>query len=181
MAGVSKIRNWAIGKFFSSIITQIKDDIMLAINFTPASNTAVTTEEILHSLEIGAGLVATNDVVDIFSEFTVTGSANLKSVRMYINSINSLSGAAQVGMTSTNTAANVGLVHQRFLPVLSDTSVSTIAATGTATGYNVSNIASSTVAVTSLSSGFWVIITGQKAVAGETITVRDTFVRNNKL
>jgi len=35
--------------------------------------------------------------------------------------------------------------------------------------------------VTSLSSGFWVIITGQKAVAGETITVRDTFVRNNKL
>lgn len=182
MAGKSKIKNFAIGiGNFLGLVTSIKDDIMLAINFTPASNTATTAEEKLMSLPVVAGSVSVSDLLDIMSYFAFTGSVNLKTMRMYINSIDSLSGAILIATATEAIATNIGRPVHRFLPVLSDTLVSDIGQSAPFSNYSTTTQTPSDVVVPSLSSDFFIIFSGQKSSAGETLTIRYSFVRNNKL
>lgn len=148
-------------------------------NYTPASNTAVTTEEILHALQVPAGLFSTGNLMEVYSSLTFTNSANIKTYKIYINTSNSLSGATAIAnyRPTVNTVDNIS----RLFPVINDTTLEAYGGTGTSISnqYTANTGTSANVTVPSLSAGFWVLISGQKSVAGETSTLRWSMV--NKL
>lgn len=145
----------------------------LAHNYTPASGTAVTSEEILHTLEIEAGKVAAGDLLEWYAATANTNSANNKTWRMYINTTPNLSGSPVLLATSVMTANAQTTTFSRKIPVLSTTSVFCYGSptqTG-ATPYASIQATSTNVAVPDLSAGFYIVITAQKANSGETVTV----------
>lgn len=148
-------------------------------NYTPASNTAVTTEELLHSLQIPAGLFSTGNLMEVYSSLTFTNSANTKTYRIYINTSNSLSGATLIAnyKPTVNTTDNTS----RLFPIIDDTTIESYGGTATSISnqFTANTGTSANVTVPSLSAGFWVLISGQKSVAGETSTLRWSMV--NKL
>lgn len=154
---------------------------LLAKNYTAASGTAVTTEEILHSYQIAAGVVASGDLLEFYSSLIINNNANTKTFRMYVNTSNSLSGATLLGTFVT--ASLVTDVMSRFFAILSDTSIeSTAGPTNNFRSQYANNVGtSSAVTVPSVSAGFWIILSGQKAVAGDTDTVRWSMIRNSRV
>lgn len=165
----------------SSIQTQLNSNSKrLAHNYTPASGTAVTSEEVLHTLEIEAGKVAAGDLLEWYAATANTNSANNKTWRMYINTTPNLSGSPVLLATSVMTANAQTTTFSRKIPVLSTTSVFCYGSptqTG-ATPYASIQATSTNVAVPDLSAGFYIIITAQKANSGETVTVNfsDVFI-----
>lgn len=152
----------------------------LAHNYTPVSGTAVTSEEVLHTLQIDAGIVAAGDMLEWYVATANTSSVNNKTWRMYINTTPNLSGTPVLLATSLMTANAQTTTFSRKLPVLSTTSVfcyGSPSQTG-ATPYASIQAASTVVAVPNLSSGFYIVITAQKANSGETVTANfsDVFI-----
>jgi hypothetical protein len=155
---------------------------LLGKNFTPASGTAVITEEILHSYQVAAGLVASGDLLESYANIVCTNNANNKTFRMYVNTSNSLIGAT---LLATYTSASfLDDCMSRFFPVTSDTAIECYAGATQSLRlqYATATVGTSgTVVVPSVSAGFWFIISGQKAVAGDTDTVRWSMIRNSRV
>jgi hypothetical protein len=145
-------------------------------NYTPASNTAVTTEELLHSLQVPAGLFSTGNLMEVYSSLLFTNSANLKTYKIYINTSNSLTGATLLSnyRPTVNGIDNIS----RLYPVINDTTLENYGGTGVSNSnqYTANTGTSANITVPSLSAGFWILISGQKAVAGETSTLRWSMV-----
>jgi hypothetical protein len=146
-------------------------------NFTPASGTSVTTEQLLHSLQVPKGFVYSGELFNVYANIATNNTANNKTFRIYINTSNSLTGATLLGthVTLSLTGDNIS----RLLPIISDTSLECYggATTDTQNEYATSTGTSGTVTVPSVSAGFWILISGQKAVAGDTDTIRWSMVR----
>ncbi|MGZ3883223.1 MAG: hypothetical protein ACXVP0_07270 [Bacteroidia bacterium] len=147
-------------------------------NYTPASGTAVTTEELLHSLQVPANLMASGGMMEVQANIAANSNANSKTFRIYVNTTNSLSGATLVATHATSNST--GDCIQRYFPIISDTALECY---GGATGDTRASTAvlaagtSANVTVPSVSAGFWVLVSGQKAVAGDTDTIRWSMVR----
>lgn len=145
----------------------------IAKNFSPATVTAGSvTEEKLHSFFVPAGLVSTGDLIEIYSLWAMSVSANIKTLRFYINSTDSLAGAVLVGQLNSSTYAIDNIA--RLMPVISDTSV-LVAGTGATvlrSQYGVGTSGTNTnTDVPSLAAGFYIIVSGQKASGAETLTL----------
>lgn len=151
-------------------------------NFTPDSNDANTNEKVLQTIQVAAGIVSPGDIIEFFSQFQVTASANNKTFRVYIDATGDLTGAILIGTFTTSGAAVQMSPLYRFLPVLTDTSIEALASASTSvTGnYSQPNAVNTQIAVPSLSAGFYIVITGQKANAGETLTCRWTQITIKK-
>ena len=149
----------------------------LMSNFTPASGTATTSEELLHSLQVLPKLITTGNLLSVYANIATNNNANNKTFRIYINTSNSLTGATLLG--SYITANALGDNISRFFPVISDTSIECYGGTttGTQNQYALTLGTSGNVTVPSLSAGFWILISGQKAVAGDTDSIRWSMLR----
>jgi hypothetical protein len=145
-------------------------------NYTAVSGTSVTTEELLHSLQVPANLFASGGLLEVYSALTMTNNANTKTFRIYFNTTNALAGATLVATLIDSNFATDGI--SRFFPILSDTSVACYGGPTNSlrASYGGSTGASTTVTVPSVSAGFWVLISCQKAVAGDTDTIVWTMV-----
>lgn len=168
----------------SSIQTQLDSKLSndhfckkIAYNYTPVSGTNTVNQEILHSHFIAAGTVLPGDVIKIYSRLTQNNSGGTKIYRIWINSSNSLTGAVQIGQHTTLTTV-IMQGTERFYPVLSDT---TLRGIGTATQaingeWTSGAFTPTTFTVTSLSAGFYILITGQKNNGADTDTVNASWV-----
>lgn len=156
---------------------------LLYNNLTPVTVTnPSTSEEVLHAIQVPAGLVDPNDMLEFFSQFQVTGSANNKTFRVYIDATGDLTGAILIGTFTTSGATVQMSTLYRFLPVLTDTSIEALASASTSvTGnYSQPNAVNTQITVPSLTAGFYIVITGQKASGAETLTCRWTKVEIKK-
>lgn len=157
-------------------------DGMLANNYTPVTGTATTSEELLQSYEVSPGIVAMADLFEVNASMIVTNNANNKTVRIYVNTSNSLSGATLIATHNMRNTLSENIY--RAFPVVSDTALECYAgASGAVSSSQDSTAAGTTANVTvpSVSAGFWVLISMQKATAGDTATIRWSFIRNNKI
>jgi hypothetical protein len=136
-------------------------------NLTPASGTAVTTEELLHSLQVPANLFTTGDVMRVYADLITSGTGN-KTFRIYVNSSNTLTAATLLStvLYTTTTAES----FMRLFPVISTTSLGCHGGTTTSgqTQYDANSGTTASITVPNVTSGFWVLISGQKATAGDT-------------
>lgn len=166
-----------------SRLTDARNSSILVKNFTPVSGTNVTTEEVLHVLQVPANAVAANDLLEIIALVNTNITAGQKIFRMYINTVGDLSGTPiKIATNTTITNGQPAIGFARLLPVLSDTTIDCISgATGAQfSHYNSGSAASSIITVPSLSAGFYVIITGQKSVGSDTDQVRWSIIRNSR-
>jgi hypothetical protein len=147
-------------------------------NYTPASGTAVTTEELLHSLQVPANLMASGGLFEVYSSALFTASTNNKTFRIYINTSNTLTAATLLATAIANSASVSTVGFARTFPIINDTTLECMAGTTTTLGnqYTSSAGTSANTTVPSVSAGFWILISGQKATAGETDTIRWSMV-----
>jgi hypothetical protein len=145
-------------------------------NFTPTSGTSTTSEELLHSLAVPAGLFSTGDVMKVYADLITTNSANNKTFRIYVNTSATLSGATKLATVVYTTTAAESIM--RLFPIISATSMGAHngATTSAQTQYEASTGTTANVTVPTTASAFYVLISGQKATAGETDTVQWSMV-----
>lgn len=144
---------------------------------TDTSLTGLTSEEILYSLVIKAGTVGLNDVLSVHPLFSYTNSANNKTLRVKIgadvatgttiwSAVNTttLSAGPRIGLRSRNSLGAQILEHVGN------------GGFGSAEGYGSSGTDLTTTAI-DFSIDRTLFITGQLALAGESITLRSVIVR----
>lgn len=146
-------------------------------NFTPASTTGDTSEHIIHALQVPAGIFTTGNLMEVHASLNVTNSANNKTWKIRINSANSLTSAVTIGTyVITNPITDT---ITRYFPVISDTVVECYAGAANSQesqyGSN-TNASANSATLTSLSAGFWVLITCTLANGTETGTCRWSMV-----
>ncbi|HWY13298.1 MAG TPA: hypothetical protein VN026_18345 [Bacteroidia bacterium] len=148
-------------------------------NYTPASGTSVTTEELLHSLQVPANVIASGGLFEVYASVLFTASTNNKTFRIYVNTSNTLTSATLLGTAIANSASVASVGFARTFPVINDTTLECLAGTTSSltSEYNSSGGTSANVTVPSVSAGFWVLFSGQKVTAGETDTIRWSMVR----
>ncbi|MGZ3949111.1 MAG: hypothetical protein ACXVPU_13520 [Bacteroidia bacterium] len=153
---------------------------ILGKNFSPASVTGTLTETILHSFQIGAGLISTGDLLEVNSSLAETNNANNKTFKMYVNTSNAIAGATL--LATLTDASFASTPFQRFMPVISDTALECYgsASTSLRAQYGTSAGASANVTVPSLSAGVWIIISCTLTNTGDTGTARWTMVTNSR-
>lgn len=147
-------------------------------NYTPVSGTAVTTEELLHSLQVPANLFASGGMMHFYSGIVCSSNANSKTFRVYVNTSNTLSGATLLGTYVANSATVASAGFSRLFAIISDTSIECHggAANQAQNSYNTSAFTSASTTVPSVSAGFWVLVSTQKINAGDTATLRFSVV-----
>lgn len=147
-------------------------------NYTPASGTATTSEELMHSLEVPANLFASGGLMNVYVNAAFTSSVNSKTYRIYANTSNTLSGATLLA-TAAVTTAQTGAGISRLFPIISDTALECFGGptTSTPSQYGQTTGTSANVTIPSISAGLWILISTQKANSGETITVRWSMVQ----
>jgi len=147
-------------------------------NFTPASGTSTTNEELLHSLAVPAGLFSTGDLMRVYADLVMTGSGN-KTFRIYENSVNSLSGATKLATVVYTTETSGSIM--RLFPVISATSLGAFggATQNVQTQYAANAGTTANITVATLASAAYILISGQKATAGDTDTVQWSIVQKD--
>lgn len=135
---------------------------LIAQSASPASNTATTSEETLATITIPANAMGANGSVTIRASFTYTNSANNKTMRIkfggttYKSVVDTTTATHQLSVTVYNRNATNSQVSDQSSTV--------------ATPYSTSSNALVTSAVDT-ASDVTVLITGQKASSGETLTL----------
>lgn len=157
-----------------------------AYNYAPYTLGAFTTEIVTHSIQIAAGSVAVNDILEVYSACATNNSAGTKTFRMYIHSSEGTPGSAPPAGVLVATSASITTTTanslSRVFPVLSSTSIRVHGGTtGTfASQYGASAVATASATVTDLTSTFYIIITAKKGTAGDTATTDFTYVKIHK-
>ena len=142
--------------------------IVLAASAVAASVTATTSEEELATVRIPADSMGPNGVLRITTLWTYTNSANNKLLKVRFSGI---SGTAYMANTETTTAfrSDQRKIHNRGSRSSQGGGASGVTAFGTGTGAPVTSAVDTTVETT-------LSITGQKASAGETLTLENYLV-----
>lgn len=153
---------------------------VLGKNYTPASVTGTTTETIMHSHQIAAGVVATGDFMEVIGSILDTNNANNKTFKIYVNTSNSLSGATL--LATFDQASFSADSIQRFFPVISDTALECPggATVSSRTVYSGTSGTSANVTVPSVSAGFWFIISCTLANSADSGSLRWSMVTNGR-
>lgn len=148
---------------------------MLGKNFTPASGTNTTGEELIQSFEVTAGQINTSDYLDFYALAQWNNSGGTKTFKIYFSPTASLADVNKVQVGQAQATTNTGTpITRRFL-VKGDTSIrSHIPATNNfflidavTAGANVPT----DITVPSLTAGFFVLISGQKGTGTDTDTI----------
>lgn len=86
-------------------------------NFTTYTGAGILTEQILSANEITANFFQNNDFVEVFTSITRTGLLGNNTVKIYINTSNSLTGATQIYVSGTLSfaAQNIQTPYLRFI------------------------------------------------------------------
>lgn len=133
------------------------------------SVSGVTTEETLATISVPGGAMGANGVIQIFTSFSVTNSSNNKTLRIRIGGI---SGTEFFNLVLTTNASS-----GRFTTIANQNSAS--AQTGLVSVSNANGVGSGTLAAptatVNTASNFDIVITGQKASSGETLTLVNYF------
>ncbi|MGZ3949112.1 MAG: hypothetical protein ACXVPU_13525 [Bacteroidia bacterium] len=154
--------------------------IVLNKNFSPVSGTSTQTEELLQSYQVNSGVIKVGDLLEVIVSTLYTNNANNKTIRVYVNSSNTLTAAT---LLATRTSASVASDDlQRFFPVISDTAIECYgaAATSISSSYAQTTGVSANVTVPSLKAGFWILISLQKASSADSDTIRWSMVRYSR-
>lgn len=148
-----------------------------SVNVTPHVVTTTGSDEIAHVHQIGAGPVSANGCIIMTSaKCGATSSGNTKTYKMWINSVADLTGSPVQIATVTSTTNAVSLKFERFFNVISNTSILCFAGTSASASETNSSSAFTTPTVPSLSAGFYIIITANRAVGTDTVTVYESHV-----
>ncbi|MEO5644455.1 MAG: hypothetical protein ABIQ40_02025 [Bacteroidia bacterium] len=148
------------------------------VNTTAATAPTGTAENIIFSHQIGANVFAAGDLLTIGSWVGATSNANTKTWRIYFNTANSLSGAnltliATLAVTtnSASTSFNRTCTMTSNITILNGVAGSVSSAGGAGT-----TALDAGITVPSISAGFWVIVTAQKAVSGDVMRMDRFFI-----
>jgi hypothetical protein len=120
----------------------------------------------------------------VYANIATNNNANNKTFKIYIATTNSISLGTKVQLGTYTTANVTGDNISRYFPIIDDTHIECYGGTGTTTQNEYANTTGtsastdvSSVVVTSVSAGFWILITGTKAVGTDTDTIRWSMVR----
>lgn len=137
---------------------------VLAASAVAASVSATISEEVLASIRVPAGLIGKNGILRVTSLWTITNSANNKTLRVKLGGIG---GTAFLASTQTTNAS------VQAMTVISNRNSE--ASQVSTTGGQASSFGASTGAVVTAtidtSAETLLVLTGEKASAGETITL----------
>lgn len=154
----------------SGVVVRPFSPIILGVSGVASSAGANTTENVLATVTIPAGMMGPNGLLRIYSLWSYTNSANNKTLRIRLGGAGGTQALAITQTTSTHmsdirfiqnaNAQNVQVFHDRgSIPV----------GGGTASGTNVSAAIDTSAATT-------LVFTGQKASSGETLTLSSYLV-----
>jgi hypothetical protein len=152
-----------------------KGQVSLALDFAGYAVGSVTSEVVMNSKQIVTGTLAAGDQLNISTWLGLNNGGSAKTFRVYLSTLAGTVGAAVPGgttligtYTATTNAASVKF--EREVSFLSNTTMKAgvAAATSSLKGDNTSTL-DSAITIPSLSSTFYVIITGQKVTAGDTL------------
>ncbi len=144
-------------------VTGVPD--IVATSGNPVSVGAVTTEQTLATITVPANAVGTNGYVVVFISFTQTNNANSKTIRVRFGGS---AGTAHFDANLANTAYLARLVY------VANTNSATAQRGGSSLSNTVGFGAGSSTPVTSTvdTTASWdIVISGQKAVSGDTLTL----------
>jgi hypothetical protein len=147
-------------------------------NFTPASGTNTVAEEVLHTLTVPANMLTTGNLLHIYASLEMNSNANNKTFKLYTNTTSALTGATLIAQYSVKNVTDDNI--SRYFPIISDTSVEAYGGSGTSIQnqyVNNNGSTSGTITVASVSAGFFILITGTKAVGTDTDTIRWSMAR----
>lgn len=139
---------------------------VLAASAAAVSGAADTAENILATVNIPGGAMGLNGMLRVETKWTVTGSANAKTCRVRLGGIGGQAyqltafGASDIAQHDLTTIANRGAANSQ---------IGRISSAG-AGGWGVSTGAHTTASIDT-SAATTLVITGQKASAGETLTL----------
>jgi hypothetical protein len=138
---------------------------VLAQSAVSVANTAVTTEEILATITVPANEMGPNGVIEIWAAWSNNNNGNSKTFRIRVGGI----GGTAIFNTSNTT--NITLMRPtHWMNVNSASSQRTSSALGQGGGTGASGGALITTAVAT-TAAVDIVITGQKAVAGDTLSL----------
>lgn len=152
--------------------------LIAAVNTTAFTSASTGVNEVAHAHLISAGTISTIGSIIMFSvKCSSSNTANNKAFRMWINTTPNLSGSpVQLALVTATTNA-VSLKFERFFNVMSTTSLLCFASPTTSLGQETnSTVAPSVVTVPSLTSSFYLIISVNRANAGDTAQVLESHV-----
>lgn len=148
---------------------------IIAKNVSNPSVTGTTTETIFESYLVPGGTLSSVSTLQAFYRYRKTGTAGNSSIRIYINTTNSLSGATLIAFNSNG--ANLWVTLERTFSLSG----------GNLYGYPfgstaISDVIGAGIALSSMSlnpaNNFYIIITGQLSNSADTITL-DLFKATN--
>jgi len=136
--------------------------LILGASAAPLDVPSDTTEDILATINIAAGQMGLNGILDVTLQWNMTSSANNKTLRTRFSGIGGTVYGTVVLTTTTNYRQNFQIANR-------GAANSQIGLDGTNGGWNV-NIGPTTSSVDT-SAATTLVITGQKQSAGETLTL----------
>lgn len=145
---------------------------VLGASAVAVSGGADTNENVLATITIPAGAMGLNGILRVYHSWTVTSSVNNKTLKVRLGGIG---GTAFAAGTFTTSAAAIGLtvISNRGAAnsqVGPPAATSTFAGTVSGTGNALTTASIDTSAATTL------VLTGQKASSGETLTLEQYLV-----
>lgn len=148
------------GVSVSKGVAAVNPNRVLAQSYVAVSCGADVTEDVLATITIPAGTMGANGAVRIISQWTHTNSANTKTLRVKWagTAVNTFAITTQAGTYLLTVVANRGVTNSQVAPAQN------INIYGSTTNAVFTAAVDTTAAVT-------VTITGQKASAGETLTL----------
>lgn len=154
----------AQANYFSSLLSNCTPVLVLAKSAVAVSTPASTTEEVLATITIPAGIIGDNGQLRVYTLWSSTSSANTKTPRVRFGGT---SGTAFLSATLTTSATTqvMTLIRNRSSASSQVGNVATVTASfGVSSGSITTATVDTSVATT-------LVITGQKAVSGETLTL----------
>lgn len=142
---------------------------VLAQSGASVSAGAVTTEEVLATISVPGGAMGPNGIIQVFTNFSVTNSSNNKTLRVRVGGVS--------GTEFFNLVLTTNVASGRITTIANQNSASSqtgIASVGNANGIGSGALAVPTASVNT-SNNFDIVITGQKASSGETLTLVNYF------
>ncbi|HLP53875.1 MAG TPA: hypothetical protein VK151_02560 [Fluviicola sp.] len=142
----------------------------LSLDFT-GYTVSGTTNDKLYGFSIPSGTFAAGDQLNVKVWFGGTSNANAKTLRVYFNTSNSLTGATLVGTFAINASEASAKFEREFAFITNTTTKAGVAAATSSRNGEYGATADAAITIPSVSAGFWVIIAGQKAQNTDTMKV----------
>lgn len=150
---------------------------VLKDNVSKTAHTGTASETLIASILIPAGKIEANDILRISATLTRTGAGGNCTVKLYVNTSASLSGATLLGQWTAGTSATWSKA-QREMVFKNSLSSQEIFPSGAAINFDVAN---QNTAITTLSNNYavdqYLIISFQLANTGDTATLRSWYAQ----